>query len=505
MPESSLRRTLSIPEKRNPYSPLPPTPGQEVTCSGAAQSDHHGNCNTTLLGASESEVNCESNGLDQTICTDQITKGTDHSLTDKPTASSGTGRNISVSVEQKAETNSFDGIDPFIDTDPFNETDPFSGKDPFSEISAKENKRCSGTECDKKDFASFVENQENFGSSVQLRLHNGMDQSDSTYGTAWGNTNGATGDNTRFLNESQPPLPARNSSDTYGTAWETRSGMMREHKDLPDTNRENQPPLPPKNTARPRPMSLPVRQASSQSGAVPKTVTRQNSRQLTIVHGSAATEDSPVNDNNLVVISPGMKEPKDAQSSDEEDFVPVLPPRRSVHGRVPSTRTTPPPFSPFTPPSISSPLQPVDDPWNPQPPVSNTNSAATPSAESPFGAASLYPSPPITPASPTSPTTPLRPDQPFSSSIVPPKMLEALGISDDDMVGGWHAPPPDTDAPPPYSPKNQLQKGANKSLKLSQVEVLRREMAHTGGVRVLLRKIDCHHNIAMVDIAGKVW
>ena len=38
-----------------------------------------------------------------------------------------------------------------------------------------------------------------------------------------------------------------------------------------------------------------------------------------------------------------------------------------------------------------------------------------------------------------------------------------------------------------------------------QVEVLEKEMSHTGGVKVMLRRTDCHHTIALVDYKGKVW
>ena len=79
-----------------------------------------------------------------------------------------------------------------------------------------------------------------------------------------------------------------------------------------------------------------------------------------------------------------------------------------------------------------------------------------------------------------------------------------IGLTDeDDSVVGWNMPP-DTGAPPPYSPKNQLQRGANKSLKFSQVEVLKREMSHSGGIRVMLRRSDCHHSLALVDVNSKV-
>ena len=30
-------------------------------------------------------------------------------------------------------------------------------------------------------------------------------------------------------------------------------------------------------------------------------------------------------------------------------------------------------------------------------------------------------------------------------------------------------------------------------------------MSHEGGVKVLLRRVDCHHAIALVDCFNKVW
>ena len=70
-------------------------------------------------------------------------------------------------------------------------------------------------------------------------------------------------------------------------------------------------------------------------------------------------------------------------------------------------------------------------------------------------------------------------------TVVPPKMMEALGLTDpsdenrdaargasarvsqNDAVVGWNAPPPTTiDAPPPYVPKRMLSIGAQKSLKV---------------------------------------
>ena len=54
---------------------------------------------------------------------------------------------------------------------------------------------------------------------------------------------------------------------------------------------------------------------------------------------------------------------------------------------------------------------------------------------------------------------------------MPAKMREALGLDEGgDGVYGWNAPPCDeSDAPPPYIPRNAFNRGAQKSLKQSQV------------------------------------
>ncbi len=56
-------------------------------------------------------------------------------------------------------------------------------------------------------------------------------------------------------------------------------------------------------------------------------------------------------------------------------------------------------------------------------------------------------------------------------SNLPAKMREALGLDEGgDGVYGWNAPPCDeSDAPPPYIPRNAFNRGAQKSLKQSQV------------------------------------
>ena len=90
-------------------------------------------------------------------------------------------------------------------------------------------------------------------------------------------------------------------------------------------------------------------------------------------------------------------------------------------------------------------------------------------------------------------------------------MREALGLDGScdpgaDAVEGWNMPPPENmDAPPPYIPKKVLERNANKSLKMTQVEALRREMLSTAGVQVVLRRVDCHHALALVDCFGAIW
>ena len=55
-------------------------------------------------------------------------------------------------------------------------------------------------------------------------------------------------------------------------------------------------------------------------------------------------------------------------------------------------------------------------------------------------------------------------------SNLPQKMLESMGIGDGDGVYGWNVPPEDeAGAPPPYIPKAAFERGAQKSLKQSQV------------------------------------
>ena len=109
---------------------------------------------------------------------------------------------------------------------------------------------------------------------------------------------------------------------------------------------------------------------------------------------------------------------------------------------------------------------------------------------------------------PNGPNTTPSPSSPLN--VLPSKMMEALGISDSSganpEVCGWNAPPlDDHDAPPPYMPRNMPNRGQQKSLKQTQVEGLEKEMNHAGGVKVTLRKVDCHLTIAWVDCAGSTW
>ena len=69
----------------------------------------------------------------------------------------------------------------------------------------------------------------------------------------------------------------------------------------------------------------------------------------------------------------------------------------------------------------------------------------------------------------------------------------------------WNAPPEADDrAPPPYMARGMLLRGADVSLKHSQVSQLKGEMASAGGVTLSLSKLDCHHTIAFVDCACSV-
>lgn len=78
-------------------------------------------------------------------------------------------------------------------------------------------------------------------------------------------------------------------------------------------------------------------------------------------------------------------------------------------------------------------------------------------------------------------------------------------MSLDDAIGGWNHPPDEDGAPPPYLPRTMLDTTNLKSLKESQVELLQKEMNHPGGVRVMLRRVDCHHTLALLDCFNAVW
>lgn len=95
------------------------------------------------------------------------------------------------------------------------------------------------------------------------------------------------------------------------------------------------------------------------------------------------------------------------------------------------------------------------------------------------------------------------------AGALPAKMMEALGLSDgqdNDVVCGWNVPPlDDQGAPPPYMPRSASNRGPQVSLKERQVEALKKEMEHAGGVKVVLRKLDCYHNVAWVECYGGVW
>ena len=123
------------------------------------------------------------------------------------------------------------------------------------------------------------------------------------------------------------------------------------------------------------------------------------------------------------------------------------------------------------------------------------------SPQTPIVGATGYSSPSVLDRQSSLPSTPL--------GVLPPKMMEALGISghpEDDAVFGWNIPPPDNqDAPPPYMPRNVLNRGSQLTLKQNQVELLQKEMGHAGGMKVILRKVDCHHMVAWAEGYGGTW
>ena len=88
-------------------------------------------------------------------------------------------------------------------------------------------------------------------------------------------------------------------------------------------------------------------------------------------------------------------------------------------------------------------------------------------------------------------------------SLISPKLQEASGETPE--VSGWNMPPPDSDAPPLYTPHAALERGANRSLKHSQIEHLEDERTNQGGVQTVLKRRDCLYAIALVDCFHGVW
>lgn len=104
------------------------------------------------------------------------------------------------------------------------------------------------------------------------------------------------------------------------------------------------------------------------------------------------------------------------------------------------------------------------------------------------------------------PQTPQTPTTPGSAAILTPKMIEAFGLSGgEEQVHGWDMPPSEEFAPPAYAPRPVLDKGAYKNLKQVQVEKLRQEISNTSGIKLTLKRADCHHAIAFLDCCDGVW
>ena len=192
---------------------------------------------------------------------------------------------------------------------------------------------------------------------------------------------------------------------------------------------------------------------------------------------------------------------------------PALPQSNTTHAAAVCTPAPPPLLSRR---SVSSPGQiglPSYSPTTPtQPPPTWEDSFLDPAApdvpdmlapHSPPGSAlPMYPIPPVSPPADQS-------DMMEDMSLFNSKMREAYGMDSSggaDAVGGWNSPPPTSqDAPPPYIGKKVLERNANKSLKLSQVEQLEKEIGNHGGVQVVLKKIDIYHAVALVDCFNGVW
>ena len=148
-------------------------------------------------------------------------------------------------------------------------------------------------------------------------------------------------------------------------------------------------------------------------------------------------------------------------------------------------------------------------------------SPTTPSSASwvMFGDREAHPISPVTPQDTNHSTPNLRPlqcdrspptasDNNLDLSLMTPKMREASGLPpamDDPMVVGWNSPPPDSDAPPLYVPHSALERGANQSLKHSQMAELKAEIDNPGGVKISLKRADCLYAIAFVDCFQAVW
>lgn len=81
-----------------------------------------------------------------------------------------------------------------------------------------------------------------------------------------------------------------------------------------------------------------------------------------------------------------------------------------------------------------------------------------------------------------------------------------MDTTSSDPVSGWTiAPPVADDAPPPYMPRGMLERGANKSLKVTQAQDIKKQQDNPGGIRVILKKIDCHKTLAIVQCFGANW
>lgn len=60
-------------------------------------------------------------------------------------------------------------------------------------------------------------------------------------------------------------------------------------------------------------------------------------------------------------------------------------------------------------------------------------------------------------------------------------------------------------SPPPSSSSGQHQTQQQSPLREQQVLRLRQEIVHASGVRLLLRRRDCHNSIALVELFGRIW